>query len=85
MYTKNAECDVSMMEDAIIIMKKDDNSLHVFNETASLIWEHIESCSIDDMAKIIMTKYTDVSIDVVMQDINNMINIMLEKNLIFVR
>ena len=47
MYIKNAECEVSKMEETVLLMKKDDNSLHVLNETASLVWEHIEDRSVN--------------------------------------
>jgi hypothetical protein len=82
MYTKNTECDVSKMEESIIVMKKDDNSLHILNETASLIWEHIEDSSIDDIVKAIVSKYIDVPDDVVLQDVSNTINSFVQKGLL---
>ncbi len=82
MYTKSTQCDVSKMEETIIIMKKDDNSLHVLNETASLIWEHIEDSSVDDIVKAIISKYIDAPVDVVLQDVNKTINILIEKGLL---
>lgn len=83
MYIKNSQCDVSKMEETTIIMKKDDNSLHVLNETATLIWEHIEDSSVDDIAKMIISKYIDAPpVDVVLEEVNKIINSLLEKGLL---
>lgn len=82
MYIKNTECDASKMEETIIVMKKDDNSLHVLNETASLIWENIEDSSVDDIVKDIVSKYIDASADVVLKDVNKTINNLVEKGLL---
>lgn len=82
MYIRNTECDVSKMEEASIILKRDNNSLHVLNETASLIWDHIEDSSVDEIVKLIVSKYIDATADVVLQDVNRTISSLVEKGLL---
>lgn len=83
MYIKNTECDITKMEETTIIMKKDDNSLHVLNETASLIWEHIEDSVVDDIVKMIISKYIDVPpVNVVLEEVNKIIDSLVEKGLL---
>ena len=83
MYIKNAECEVSKMEETVLLMKKDDNSLHVLNETASLVWEHIENRSVNDIVALIVSKYNNASVDMVLQDVMKTINTLIEKGLVF--
>ena len=82
MYTKNPQCDISKMEETVIVMKKDDNSLHVLNETASLIWEYIEDSSINDIVEMIVSKYISAPIDVVLQDVRTTIDSFIAKGLL---
>jgi hypothetical protein len=82
MYIKNKECEVSKMEESVVLMKKDDNTLHILNETASLIWENIENNNIDEIVIKITTKY-NAETAIVEQDVNQTIEHLLEKKLLF--
>lgn len=84
MYIKNTECEVSQMEEAIVLVKKDDNTLHILNETAAFIWEHIEEDTIEFIVDSICSKFAGVSREVVQQDVETAIGSFVNKGLFVV-
>ena len=82
MYKKNKNCKEAILEGATLIHNGEDNSLHLLNETATVIWNNVEICNINEIVYKIKETYSDVSFEEVVNDVNETIIVMIDKGLL---
>ena len=82
-WMKSEQCDVSEMDGATIIINGQDNSLHVLNETASAIWEVVDSAETEEVVAHMAQKFSGADPETVAEDTRTMLDMMKDKQLIF--
>ena len=71
------------IDGAMVIISPEDSQVHELNETASLIWKHAESASLEEMAERVSAEY-EVSLEAARADIGELIAALEQKQLVFV-
>ncbi len=66
----------------MVIISPEDSQVHELNETASLIWKHAESESVEELAERISAEY-DVSLEAARADIGELVAALEQKQLVF--
>ena len=64
-----------------VIISPEDSLVHELNETASLIWKHLEGKTLQEVAERVSAEY-EVSLEAARADVDELVNALEQKRLV---
>ena len=80
-YVKKEGLEEQKIDGETVLFDVDSFKFYEFNETMSLIWKHIDSKSVDEIAELIMKEF-EVNKETAIKDVNKSISELESANLI---
>jgi hypothetical protein len=80
-YKKKQGLEEQLIDDEVVLFDTDTFKFYELNETMTLVWQQLDSASVDDIVQTISKTYT-VSVQQATKDVHNAIQELIKLELI---